>query len=394
MQAVILVGGLGTRLGELTKETPKPLMQIGEKPFLEYLIANLARFGFNNILLLAGFQSSKIIENFRVNHSFLGLSINYSIEMEPAGTAGALQIAQDKLEDQFLLINGDTYFDFNYLDLLVRDPCEKWIVKMALRDISNPDRYGSVQLSGNQIAGFVEKGQAAERAIINCGAYHMKKSVLNHINKLPCSLENDILPSLVSDGLLYGYKYEGYFIDIGIPTDLEKAQNEMPNMKKPSVFFDRDGVLNKDQGYTHLPEQVEWNPGAIEAVKHANDKGYYVVVVTNQAGIARGFYNEQTVEKLHEWMNEELSNFGAHVDAFYYCPHHPEAGIGQYLAKCECRKPKPGMLLKAIADWNIDVEKSLLIGDKESDIEAANRADIKGYLLQTENLCEIIAAII
>jgi D,D-heptose 1,7-bisphosphate phosphatase len=394
MQAVVLVGGLGTRLGGLTRETPKPLMQIGDKPFLEYLIANLARFGFDKILLLAGFQAVKIIENFRENHRFPGLKIDYSIEEAPAGTAGALQIAQEQLEDQFLLINGDTFFDFNYLDLLVRDPGDKWALKMALREIGNSDRYGSVQMLGNRIAGFVEKGEPVEPTIINCGAYHMKKSILNYIKKLPCSLENDILPTLVNEGLLYGYTYEGYFIDIGIPTDLVKAQNEMPNMQKPAVFFDRDGVLNKDLGYTHLPEQVEWNPGAIEAVKHANDNGYFVVVVTNQAGIARGFYDEQAVEKLHEWMNQQLSYFGAHVDAFYYCPHHPEAGIGKYLKVCDCRKPGPGMLLQAIIDLGVNVSDSVLIGDKDSDLLAAENCHIRGYRYKDGNLLDLLNTII
>src|SRR5262245_27275309 len=139
---------------------------------------------------------------------------------------------------------------------------------------------------------------------------------------------------------------------------------------KPAAFLDRDGVLNIDVGYLHAPSACEWTEGAHEAVRELNDRGYFVFVVTNQAGVARGFFDEGAVRNRHMWMNWKLAQSGARIDAFYYCPHHPEAGIGSYRQLCDCRKPKPGMILKALTEWTVDVSRSFLIGDKQTDIDA------------------------
>jgi D-glycero-D-manno-heptose 1,7-bisphosphate phosphatase len=144
---------------------------------------------------------------------------------------------------------------------------------------------------------------------------------------------------------------------------------------RPAVFFDRDGVLNVDSNYVSRPDEFRWIDGAKAAVKRLNCAGYYVFVVTNQAGVARGYYDEAQVNSLHEWMQAELHVTGAHVDAFYYCPHHPD-----FTPPCTCRKPEPGMLLQAMDEWPIQAEQSFLVGDKSSDIEAASRAGIRGFL--------------
>lgn len=160
-------------------------------------------------------------------------------------------------------------------------------------------------------------------------------------------------------------------------------------MKKPAVFFDRDGVLNVDRGYLYRIEEFEWLPGSKEAIKFCNDNGYYVFVVTNQSGIARGYYHEADVLALHKHMNQELAAIGAHIDAFYYCPHHETAEVEQYRMACACRKPEPGLLLQAMQEWEIDVERSLLLGDKERDVQAAEKSAVRGFLTQPEeNLLE------
>ena len=138
----------------------------------------------------------------------------------------------------------------------------------------------------------------------------------------------------------------------------------MPNK---AIFFDRDGTLNVDVHYLHDPEQFVWVDGAIDAIRWANTYGYLVIVVTNQSGIARGYYDEAAVQRLHDWMNAELAKHGAHIDAFYYCPHHTEGIVPTYTKACACRKPAPGMLLRAIAEYDIDPAVSLLIGDGEHD---------------------------
>ena len=151
-----------------------------------------------------------------------------------------------------------------------------------------------------------------------------------------------------------------------------------------AVFFDRDGVLNVDRGYVHRREDWEWNLQAREAVRFLNDRGYLVVVVTNQSGIARGYYGEADLTRLHRWVQDELNSIGAHVDRFYHCPHGPNDA-------CPCRKPRPGMLLRAIEDLDIDPAESLMIGDRESDMQAAEAAGVKGCLYPGGDLCAFVA---
>ena len=159
---------------------------------------------------------------------------------------------------------------------------------------------------------------------------------------------------------------------------------------RPAVFFDRDGVLNKDVNYLYKIEDFCWIAGAKEAIKYYNTKEYYVFVVTNQSGVARGYYNEDDVKKLHDWMQTELAMMGAHIDDFFHCPHHVEGVVDKYKRDCECRKPAPGLIFQAFKKWSVDKNKSFLIGDKLSDLEAANAAGIKGYLFDSSNLFEFI----
>ncbi len=151
-------------------------------------------------------------------------------------------------------------------------------------------------------------------------------------------------------------------------------------------------MLNYDKGYLYRPEDLEWMPGAIEAVKSLNDRGYRVFVVTNQSGVARGYYSEDDVARLHAWMNAELAKHGARVDKFYYCPHYSEGKIEKYVTACQCRKPLPGLILAAFAEWEIDKSQSFLVGDKESDLAAAAAAGIPGLLFDgSERLDEFVA---
>src|SRR5262249_34348874 len=162
--------------------------------------------------------------------------------------------------------------------------------------------------------------------------------------------------------------------------------------RRPAAFLDRDGVLNIDHGYAYRPEQLEWVEGAAEAVRLLNEAGYYVLVVTNQSGVARGFYDEAAVQSLHAHMQDILSRHGARIDAFYYCPHHPDGSIKSFAVQCRCRKPGPGMLEQAAREWPIDIGASFLIGDRDHDLAAAAAFDIRGikFDAQTASLVDVV----
>lgn len=159
---------------------------------------------------------------------------------------------------------------------------------------------------------------------------------------------------------------------------------------RPAAFLDRDGVLNRDSGFVYKPEHFFWLEGAKESVRFLNEQGYLVLVVTNQSGVAQGFYEERDVRALHDWMNSELGKAGGRVDGFYYCPHHPQGSRDEYRKICRCRKPAPGLLHQAIRDWPIDTARSFLIGDNERDLKAGEAAGIASYLFKGGNLLEMV----
>lgn len=381
-QGVILIGGQGTRLGALTQTVAKPMLDVAGRPFVEHVISQLARFGVRNIILLAGHQGAMPRDRYDGCRLF-GAELSVLIEPEPLGTAGALLFAANRLDDIFFLANGDTFFDADLLPLIRLAENQQWKAAMLLSRIEDAARYGTVDLdSRGAVRTFHEKSQSRTQtaALVNAGTYLMRRdAVLPMIKRTPCSLENDLFPQLAAAGELHGLEANGYFIDIGIPESLETARRELASRRmRPAAFLDRDGVLNVDHGYTHQIEKLEWIGGAPAAVRMLNRAGFYVFVVSNQAGIARGYYQEAAVDQFHAHMQEKLMDADAHVDAFYYCPHHPEGIVKQYAIQCDCRKPGTGLLKQAARDWTIDRARSFLIGDKDSDLAAAAAFNIRG----------------
>ena len=152
-------------------------------------------------------------------------------------------------------------------------------------------------------------------------------------------------------------------------------------MNRPALFLDRDGVINVDHGYVHRPEEFEFVEGIFDVVVAAKHAGYIVIVVTNQAGIGRGYYSEAQFCALTDWMKAKFAEHGAQIDAVYFCPYHPEHGIGKYRRESEFRKPAPGMLLQAQRELNIDLSSSIFVGDKVSDMQAGKAAGVGRLLL-------------
>ncbi|MGE0626195.1 MAG: HAD-IIIA family hydrolase [Hyphomicrobiaceae bacterium] len=392
-QAAILVGGLGTRLGERTRSTPKPLLDVGGRPFLEHLLDEVTRYpGITSIVLLAGYKAGQVAE-FYADRTWRGARISVVTEPTPLGTGGALKFAADVLEPRFLLLNGDSYFDFNFLDLVVDAGRNGASLTMALKRDHPGDRYGRVDVDGGRVTRFLPAGPGTSGPI-NAGVYCAGRGILELIDEAPCSLEQSVFPRLAAAGQLGARLYDGYFIDIGVPTDLERAGADFGSRRRPAVFFDRDGVLNEDKGYVYRREDFAWIDGAAEAVKLCNDLGYYTFVVTNQAGVARGFYSEEDVRRLHAWMNAELARHGAHIDAFQYCPFHEAGVVDAYRRASDRRKPAPGMLLDCVADWPVDTSRSLMVGDKTIDMDAAAAAGITGHLFDGGNLSAFLTPLL
>ena len=381
-----MAGGLETRLGAPAQSTPKPMAPVAGRPFLEYLLWNLRRQGIRRILLSIGHLGEQIEEYVRREYHD-DVEIKTLPEDRPMGTGEALKLVEDQLDDAFLLLNGDTIFDFNYHDLFQELQDGGQEVVLALLPVDDTARYGRVELDAEGRCKSFGEISAGGAGLISGGVYAMRKSALRFLPEGPSSLEMEMMPRLVGQGVLAGKVYDYFFLDIGTPASCEEAQGVLPAwQRRPAVFFDRDGVICHDSGYVHRPEDFTWITQAPEAIKWCNDHGYFAILVTNQSGIGRGYYSEKQFHDFMGWIERQLHGHGAYLDAVYYCPHHPTEAKGKYRVTCECRKPKPGMIIRAMAEWPIHKEKSMLIGDKENDLEAARRAGVRGCLIEDGDL--------
>jgi D,D-heptose 1,7-bisphosphate phosphatase len=397
-QCAILAGGLGTRLGAITATTPKPVLDIGGRPFLGWLMREMLRFGVEEILLLTGHLSSVVEGAVRAAAERLPrrVDVRFSTEPAPAGTGGALFHAREMLAERFLLCNGDSLFDCNLAELLcdAADDGSEAVGRMLVRRTENAWRYGVVTLERDQVSLFQPRPEPGTPGIINAGVYLLNRRVLDRVTP-SCSLEQEVLPALAAAGRLKGTLAEGWFIDIGIPADLARAREQLPGrLRRPALFLDRDGVLNVDHGYVGTRGRWEWVPGAVKTIRFATARGWHVFVVTNQSGVARGFYDEAAVQELLAWVADEARLAGGTVDDARYCPYHPEAVIPAYRRVSDWRKPGPGMLLDLMRAWELDAGECVMVGDALTDLEAAAAAGMRGYRFTGGDLLEFVAPIL
>ena len=362
--AVILCGGLGTRLGVLTKKTPKPLLKVNGKPFIEYQILNLARHGIKKIFLICSYKYSLFQKKYH-KKKFLSSVVVCINEKKPRGTGGGLKLIQNKLDKQFLVLNGDTIFDINYLDLSLN---------------FNPNKYACIATTnkiGKRYGKFNNK-----KNIVNAGVYIFRKEIFKYFKSRAVYLEIDIFPKLLKrkkiQTIFYNSK-KNNFLDIGTPSDFKKSLKKIKRYtNKPAVFLDRDGVINEDLNYVHKIKDFKWKNGIFNFIKYFNDNSYYVFVITNQSGIGRGFYKKKDVVKLHLWVQKKLVEKGAHIDEFFMAPYfknNKKFSRRDYLM----RKPNTGMVDLTRKKWPIKLNKSILVGDQLTDELLAKKLNIKFF---------------
>ena len=397
-QCAILAGGLATRLGTITHEIPKPVLEVGERPFLAWLMRELQRFGVEEFVILTGHLSGRVQDIMGDATASLPkpARVIYTEEPVRAGTAGALHHARAHLHAHFLLCNGDSVFDTN-LSALLRDAAHDGadvLGRLMLADLDDASRYGVVKLDGDRITDFAERPAAGQPGLINAGIYVLNRRVVDRCPAVG-SLERDVLPALAAEGALRGTQGRGFFVDIGIPEDLERARHNLPAvLNRPALFLDRDGVLNHDHGYVGFREHFDWVDGAVDAIKLATDLGWHVFVVTNQSGVARGLYTEHDAKSLLHWVSDEARRHGGTIDDWRYCPYHPEGTVPEYRRASDWRKPGPGMLLSLIDDWQLQPGRCLMVGDQPTDVDAATAAGMRSATFHGGNLRDFIAPLL
>jgi histidinol-phosphate phosphatase family protein len=403
MITVIMAGGKGTRLLELTKdELPKPMLPVGGKPILQWQIECLRSNGLIDICIIIGHLGEKIQDYFGDGSSF-GVSISYFVEDTPLGTAGALAFIKERIQgDYFLLVYGDTIFDIDISRMEAYHQQKKSTATLFVHPNSHPYDSDLVILdSDNHMVGFDSKTNTRTywySNMVNAGFYILSRKICDTIDEnSKTDLEKDILFKNCGKYTgIYGYVSSEYIKDAGTKDRIERVEKDIlsgavaaKKLSKPQkcVFLDRDGVLNKHIGLLHKPEQLELEDTAVEAVSILNTSKYLTIVITNQPVVARGLCSEEKVDEIHMKLQTLLGRSHVYLDDIFYCPHHPDKGYPEenpdYKINCECRKPKTGMLKAAAAKYRIDLTKSWFIGDTTVDIKTGKDAGIKTILVGT-----------
>ena len=421
MKVVIMAGGKGTRIASVKSDVPKPMIEICGKPILEWQIENLKAYGLTDIILVIGYLGH-VIKNYFGDGSKFGVNINYFEEDIPLGTAGAL-FKMPELTEDFLLMCGDVILDVDFnrfvefhqknhawASLMAHPNGHPYDSSLLVTEILPPQEKGGNPVDTHRVIKWMNKED--ERLYyknrVNAGIEIISPQLLREAMKhfVPrhpetpekIDLDRDVLKSSISSGRIFAYDTPEYIKDMGTPDryyevekDIRSGKVMARNLrnKQKAVFLDRDGTINKYVGFLTKPDQFELLPGVAAAIKMINKSGYLAIVVTNQPVIARGDCTWDELQLIHDKMETELGKEGAFLDAIYACPHHPDKGFEhecpEYKFDCECRKPKPGLLLQAARDFNIDLSQSYMVGDSERDTSAGDVCGIKKSILIETN---------
>ena len=404
MQAIIMAGGQGTRLKELTADLiPKPMIEICGKPLLQWQIENLRSNGIDDIIIIVGHLGEQIINKFE--------GVRYYKEDKPLGTAGILPQLEDILEDDFFLVYGDLFFDIDLQRMMEFHRSHQARGTAFVHPNSHPHDSNLVVVDNNyRIKEIMPKGESLPwwmHNLTNAGIYIFNKKILEVFPTTEkVDLEKDILPEI---RYFYAYRSTEYVKDIGTTARFYQTENDIKNQipehrslkkKQKAIFLDRDGTINYKNDLISNPIKFKLFPYAAEAIRKINKSEYLAIVITNQPVIARGLCSLKMLDAIHAKMEEQLGNSEAYLDDIFFCPHHPDKGYPEenpkYKINCDCRKPKPGMIFAAAEKYNIDLSQSWMIGDTQIDYETAINAGVKPLIVgkDTENLLTAVRRIL
>ncbi len=388
MEAIILAGGLGTRLRSVVSEVPKCMAPVDGRPFLQYMLEWLSRYDVSHVVLSVGYLK-EVIFSFMDSRAW-PFEISYAVEEEPLGTGGGIRLALTKCrEDRVIVLNGDTFFDVDLDALSFSAP-----VTLALKPMRNFDRYGAVDWDGELVTGFHEKAACAE-GLINGGVYALVRSQLDFaFYPKRFSFEKDLLEPLSAAHLVAGQVQDGYFIDIGIPEDYARAQRELPEiqavlkasdavlaMGADTLLLDRDGVINRwiPGDYVDSWEKFTFLPGILENLRKWAGHFRHIFLVTNQRGVGKGRMTQEQLEAVHARMLAEIAAAGGRIDGIYLCTALSDDDPR--------RKPNRGMFDEILAAYpDVMPEKTVMLGDSRYDREFAANCGIGFVLMETAEI--------
>lgn len=419
MKTVIMAGGRGTRISSVANDIPKPMIKIEGKPVLEHELECLRDQGFTDIILTVSHLGSIIMDYFGDGSGIspatgkpFGVHIEYYFEKEPLGNAGALFKIKDKLDSDFLLLNADAVFDVDFNRFVAFHNQHGGLVTLFTHPNSHPYDSGLIiadkKYSVEQWLAKEDDRPKYYRNRVNAGLHVINPLILDQSGidadkvgtlddngkPIKVDLDRQLLKPLAGTGKMFCYDSPEYVKDMGTPEryysvceDYKAGRVSGKNLKnkQKAIFLDRDGTINKYVGFLRDIDEFELLDGVADAIQEINASGYLAIVSTNQPVIARGEVSFDELEMIHNKMETLLGQKGAYLDAIYFCPHHPHKGYEgerpELKFDCECRKPKPGMLLKAAQEFNIDLAQSWMIGDGENDIKAGMNAGCKTALI-------------
>ncbi len=387
-EAIVLAGGLGTRLSSALPDLPKCLAPVSGRPFLFYVIRYLRSQGIERIVFSLGYRH-EMIERY-LHDEFAALDYDCAIESEPLGTGGAIRLAATHCQTaQVLVVNGDTFFEAGIAELANLHSQSGASCSLALKPMQNFDRYGLVEVDNNGFIKAFREKQKTVSGLINGGVYLLnREAFLAADMPVKFSFEKDFLEPQAAKGTIAGLAHDAYFIDIGIPEDLNRAQSEL---KRPplsldaidpdwSLFLDRDGVINVDKpgSYIFHPDEFRFMPGAPELFRRLKEKFRFTFVVTNQRGVGRQLMTEEMLQRINANMCQEIEAAGGKIDRVYYATALSD--------KDPVRKPNPGMAVQARREFrDIHPDKCLMIGNNVSDMQFGRNAGMYTVFLTTTN---------